>query len=40
MLPLIGGLGAMVDSIISSYGSSIVATAIGTDIEIPYRDTI
>ena len=39
-LPLLGGLGSLIDSIISSYGSSIVASSIGTDIEIPYRDTI
>ena len=39
-LPILGGLATMIDSLIVSFGNSVVATAVGTDVEIPYRDTI
>ncbi len=39
-LPLLGGIGTMLDSLIAAMGSSVAAHAVGTDTEIPYRDTI
>ena len=39
-LPILGGMAAMIDNLIVSFGNSIVASAVGTDVEIPYRDTI
>ena len=40
LLPVLGGIGTMLDSLITAMGSSIAASFVGTDTDIPYRDTI
>lgn len=40
VLPFVNGLGLVLDSYISELGAAIVARKIGTDIMVPYRDTI
>ena len=37
---VLGGLGTMIDALVTAYGSCIAASAMETDIEVPYRDTI
>ena len=39
-MPLLGGVGIMLDGLISTIGSSIAAAFIETDIDIPYKDTL
>ena len=39
-IPILCGIGAMLDTIITAFGNSIAASFVGTDVEIPYRDTI
>ena len=40
LIPVLGGLGTMIDALVTAYGSCIAASAMETDIEVPYRDTI
>ena len=39
-LPMLCGMGAAIDALITAYGNSIAASSIQTDVEIPYRDTL
>ena len=40
LLPLIGGIGAMIDALIATLGSNIAAVFVDTDIDVPYKDTL
>lgn len=40
LLPLIGGLGVMIDSLIVTIGSNVAANFIDTEMEVPYKDTL
>lgn len=40
ILPLISGIGIMLDAIIATAGSNIAATFVGTDIDVPYKDIL
>ena len=40
LLPLLGGIGIMIDSLIAVMGSSIASCFVDTDMEIPYKDTL
>ena len=40
LMPLIGGIGVMIDALIAMMGSSIAACFVDTDIEVPYKDTL
>ena len=39
-MPLLSGIGSLIDTAIAMLGASVVSSAAGTDIEVPYRDTI
>ena len=39
-IPLLSGIGTLLDSLVASYANSVVAASLETDVEIPYRDTI
>ena len=39
-LPLIGGIGIMIDSLIATLGSNVAACFVETDLEVPYKDTL
>lgn len=40
LLPLLGGLGTMLDSAINNLGAVIASFFIGTDVKVPYSETI
>ena len=40
LLPIISGIGVMIDALIATLGSNVAAAFIGTDIEVPYKDTL
>ena len=40
ILPLINGIGVMLDSYLSNLGTVVASAAVGTDVKIPYSDTI
>ena len=39
-MPLLCGIGTMLDAALTACANSIAASAVGTDIEVPYKDTI
>ena len=39
-VPLVGGIATMLDAIIINCGNSIASVFVGTDTEVPYKDTI
>ena len=39
-MPLLCGIGTMLDATLTACANSIAASAVGTDIEVPYKDTI
>lgn len=40
LLPLINGIGVMLDSLIGNMGAVVASVGVGTDMKIPYSDTI
>ena len=39
-IPLISGIGAMLDAFIATMGSNVAASFVDTDIDVPYKDTL